>query len=77
MSGCRSIYFQFELLAIDDHSRYLLIHEDQNCGDASRNCGNENRPRGILAKERYNPASIMRPSRFEFRWNVQFGRVQT
>ena len=73
----RSIYFQFELLAIDDHSRYLLIHENQNGRDTSRNRCDENRPRRILAKERYNPAAIMRPSRFEFRWDVQFRRVQT
>lgn len=51
-------FLQLVLLAVDDHRRDLLVHEDQNSAQQSRNHGDHPRVDGHVVERRDDPASV-------------------
>ena len=48
------------LLAVDDDSGDLLVHEDKDGAQQSRNGRRQQRPRGVGAQRRHQPTTVLR-----------------
>lgn len=52
-------YLEFVLLAVDDDSSDLLVHEDEDGAEKGRNYGHQNHPPGVRTKRRDQPATVL------------------
>ena len=67
-------YRQLVLFSVDNDSRNLLIHKNQDCGQNSWNNSHDSCPHRVSSKEGNSPATPF-PSRGQSFGYYQFGRV--